>query len=649
MDGITEWKVASQHPHLAFRPATLVAENPAGVLCLVLATYYLLYFNQYAPITEGWFIAFAKLMDSGLQPYRDFELLLPPLYTLQTAAFRAIVGDHLFWFRLAGLPVTVGIGLALYKILLVFFDRWVCAFAAAVATIYYQSGVAYIGYDFTQFLTLYLILGFLFVLRFWSVQHIVGFASHRFLFLAGVFLGLAILTKHSNGGVTAAFVVTATGILVLRFNSFALAFRRGCWMAAGLLTAFLPIAVWLTSEGLWSGLIANTGTDALAAKGGAGSVFGAWLGLLFKGAGGTSDLRLLLAMIVLAITVFSISSAGILIRRASSSVPPALEKIADPEPHAISLASQLVLGLGVFSLAGIAAVLRFGSGQWFASIDDIRAVATGYITAGASNLYLIGVAIAAIAALWRRSPSAANWFLLFAFGVGLMFANGTSSPNLSEICTFLGLGIIVAAFLTLGTATSAALLPTIILSLWLSAFYMAAKFDVPYSWWLLKTGSVRSAVCKPANEVMRGLCFDPGELSKIDAIVAEIQKRTDPSDPVYVFPHMPLFNLISGRPPFANAVESWYDFMTDRTAEKVAARLLSDPPKIIVLANLPSVVADEHEKAFRDGGILGQRRIIDAIRQLLEQNVIKAVLRVPALNDVEIIVYARQSPQLSRD
>ena len=620
-------------------------KSPGQILCLVLATYYLLYFNRYAPITEGWFIAFAKLMQSGQKPYQDFELLLPPLYTLQTAALRAIAGDNLFWFRLAGLPVTVGIGLALYKILEIFFDRWVCAFAAAVSTIYYQSGVAFIGYDFTQFLTLYQLIGFLFVLRFWSVQHLSTFASHRYLYLAGVFLGLATLTKHSNGGVTAALVIVATAIVVLRFSSFSLAFRRGCWMAAGILTPFLPITVWLTYQGLWNGMIANTGSDALQAKGGAGLVFGAWINFLLQGGGYISNIRLFFGVIALSCTVFCISTAGIVIRHASSPAMPVpgcpQQNVNDPELPAINEASQFFLLLSITGLAAIALMLRFGSRQWFEWIIRLGASTSSYITAGAFNLYVIGAIVAVVGSLWRRSASAANWFLLLSFGVGLMFANGTSSQSLSEISTFLGLGITVASFLTLGTTISAALLPTIILSIGLSAFYIATKFETPYAWWRVRTASVMQTICEPANAVMNGLCFDPGELANINSIVDEIQKRTNPNDPIYVFPHMPIFNLISGRPPFANAVESWYDFMSDRQAGKVADRLLSDPPKVIVFGRLPDDVADAHERYFRSNGALGQRRILDAISQLLDRNIIKAILNVPAINGVEIVVYAR--------
>lgn len=615
-------------------------------MCLVLSGYFLLYFNRYAPITEGWFIAFAKLMRSGQKPYQDFELLLPPLYTLQTLAFREIVGDNLFWFRLAGLPVTVGIGLALYKILEVFFDRWVSAFAAAVATIFYQSGVAFIGYDFTQFLTLYQIVGFLFVLRFWSVQHLNSFASHKYLFLAGVFLGLAILTKHSNGGVTTAFVVVATGIVVLRFSSFSLAFRRGCWMAAGILAPFLPIAVWLTYQGLWIGMITNTGPDALQAKGGAGLIFGAWINFLLQGGSYVNNSRLFLGVIALSSTVFCISTAGILTRRASFAAMPVSgypqQEVNDPEVPDINEASQFLLLLSIASLAGIALMLRLGARPWFEWIIHVGNTTARLIAPGALYLYVTGTIIAAAGSLWRRSARSANWFLLFSFGVGLMFANGTSSQSLSEISTFVGLGAIVAAFLTLGTTTSAALLPTILLFIGLSAYCFAIKFEAPYAWWQVKTASVEQTICEPANAVMNGLCFDPGELAKITSVVDEIQKRTNLNDPIYVFPHMPIFNLISGRPPFANAVESWYDFMSDRQAEKVADQLLLDPPKIIVFARLPDDVADAHERYFRPNNPLGQRRILQTISQLLDRNIIKAVLNVPALNDVEIVVYARQ-------
>ena len=134
-------------------------------LCIALISYQLFYVLQYFPITEGWFSAYAWLIREGNIPYRDFSLLMPPLYPLEIAFIQSIFGDQLWILRLFGVAIVCGIGLALWGILIRFFNIWIAAFSVAIATIYYQSGNAFIGYDFTQVLTLNLLL-FVFVFVF---------------------------------------------------------------------------------------------------------------------------------------------------------------------------------------------------------------------------------------------------------------------------------------------------------------------------------------------------------------------------------------------------------------------------------------------------------------------------------------------------
>ena len=53
--------------------------------CLVpLAIYQILYVNAFYPITEGWFSEYAHLIRTGAVPYRDFSLLLTPLYPVKS-------------------------------------------------------------------------------------------------------------------------------------------------------------------------------------------------------------------------------------------------------------------------------------------------------------------------------------------------------------------------------------------------------------------------------------------------------------------------------------------------------------------------------------------------------------------------------------
>ncbi|MFM9196999.1 MAG: hypothetical protein ACKOWG_14890, partial [Planctomycetia bacterium] len=110
---------------------------------------------------------------------------------------------------------------------------------------------------------------------------------------------------------------------------------------------------------------------------------------------------------------------------------------------------------------------------------------------------------------------------------------------------------------------------------------------------------------------------------------------------VYVFPHMPIFYLLADRPLFQNAVASWFDVMSDRQAMRVAQALRDSPPAVIVVADLPDDVLLAHEQLFRGGRPLGQRKIMEVLEELSENGCISEIERVPQLDGLPIVVYAR--------
>jgi 4-amino-4-deoxy-L-arabinose transferase-like glycosyltransferase len=86
----------------------------------------------------------------------------------------------------------------LYKNLEVIFKPAIASFVTVVGIIYYQSNNAHITYDFIQFVTLFGLIQSYLLLKY------VGFsgkkeAKIKWLLWAGVFAGLAFLTKQSNG------------------------------------------------------------------------------------------------------------------------------------------------------------------------------------------------------------------------------------------------------------------------------------------------------------------------------------------------------------------------------------------------------------------------------------------------------------------
>jgi len=102
-------------------------------------------------------------------PCRDFLLPLPPFYPVFIACIQSLFGESLVPLHWVGLVINGLIGLVIYALLRELFPPGVTGVAAAMGLLYYQSGNAFIGYDFTQLLTLWLLLAALMlavVLRF---------------------------------------------------------------------------------------------------------------------------------------------------------------------------------------------------------------------------------------------------------------------------------------------------------------------------------------------------------------------------------------------------------------------------------------------------------------------------------------------------
>ena len=122
-------------------------------LCVVsiVLFYNYLYSFSFLPITEGWFTVFAKLMNNGLVPYNDFYLYLTPLYPLIIANFILLFGDS-FFIKTIWIFYHINDNNLLFIILSKRFKPIPAMFSSIVCMFYYQSGVAYISYDFTQIL-----------------------------------------------------------------------------------------------------------------------------------------------------------------------------------------------------------------------------------------------------------------------------------------------------------------------------------------------------------------------------------------------------------------------------------------------------------------------------------------------------------------
>lgn len=620
------------------------------VACAVpLVLYQALYARGYYPITEGWFSEYGHLIRSGWVPYRDFALLVPPLYPLQIAAFQSIFGESFNALRILGIFVTCGIAFALLDLLRNLFNPWVCAFAAAVATVYYQSGVAFFGYDFTQFLTLYVLIGAALLAR--SLRESSGTSDTRnelwLSAISGVFLGLSFLIKQSNGGVAAFALVIAGSIVAFVRYPPRLALLRVAAISAGICSPVVASLLWLISQHAASAFFDQVFKGAAGAKGGLRVALFAWVWYYFHDPNFWQLVRDAVWKLFELVAITSASAAVLeglaFIRRPLPAGSPA---IIDTLRRIVGLRLRvgavpwLIPTVGLAALCVLVLEIAHGSCAFCGALRSVGASVFQSAYIWSVNFYIVAAVATLLLVSFEKTSGAARLFIIAALGVGLTFGNGTSG-GLSEISTFLALailfGYLIQAWLRYQLP---ALLPAVV-ALSFCSFFIEHKFAAPYAWWQVTVSPIGDSVCADATGIFKGICVPQNDYSSITTIQKLIMENSSSSEPIYVYPHMPVFYLLTDRQPFDGAVVSWFDFTSEALANDLSIRLRNEPPAVIVMAEIPQDVLTAHEHLFSGDKPLGQRKILASIASLRASGRIQPIARIKDLDGLSVDVFKR--------
>jgi hypothetical protein len=688
-----------------------------------LAFYQSFYAFSYFPITEGWFSEYAVLMRAGNIPYRDFSLLMPPLYPLLLVFIQNLFGESLIVLRIIGIGITSLIGVVLWSILRKYFSIWISAFAAVIATIFYQQGNAYIGYDFTQILSLYLLCGAYFI--FDDVYKIASKKEDEQqlapIFFAGIFLSLAAFVKQSNGGVGALILFVGYLFCIFKILPFRDCIHKIIDFLAGCFVVAFPILVWLMANDALILFFEQTVVDALRAKGGHQKLMG-WISGFFMAPSYFDWIKISL-LLLLEMLIFSLAPSYV----AASSFdfkslhriffwkeilfPAWLVKItpkkwnilvavaafiflywlveAIPLGHFNSWLAQslpdlffkiTLLIIYSFSLVFIIFLLKkyqhvnefiknINHGYWQLISENIIGIAGIFLLfllaslirwelllpskeylqkGGLINFFLLffipsislfALPIFAIYLSISRSKEYITVFLLFIFQVALLAGNGTSA-GLSEISIYFGVAVMIASILQLTSINLLSALIPFSACILLSCYLIDIKFQSPYAWWSITSKDVRRQVCAPTTGKLYGLCIEPKTYDAITRLVNTIKLESSPNDRLYVFPHLPIFNLLSQRLPYQNAVVSWFDFSSQSQILGISTGILREPPPLLLIARLPKEVFESHEMLFNDSKILPQRYILEAVDEQVKRGRLSLV-ETETVDGLKLELYKR--------
>lgn len=584
---------------------------------LLTAAYVSLWFNKYLGLTtDGWYYFFAQQWRSGLMPYRDFHLFTPPVHLFENAVLQSLFGEQLIWIHIFGLVSRAVLAAVLYLWTSRIARPLPSLFGTLAAIVVYSGDVNEVVLYVSQDATLWAVLAGYVA----AVALAAGKNGHRLALLAGsgLFAGVSAFSKQTTGLAVSAAIFA---VLLVREVTWA---RRASAAAAFCAGWAVPAA--LTLRWLDANHALGPFLDQVFLQGGA-SKGGLWATLTRP----VAELAGPKEFGVLAISALLILAGWWALGR---------DEVRSAWPR-LTLRAKLV-GAAVPLLL----ILVF-------SAEYIGSFRRGQLIC--CYLALIGSIVIALRALprwWRERTSVeAGDRLLFGVVSGALALSCAMSFPAWEGMAVPGLALVLALGLEVETGDANEqrwLRPCAAGSLVLLQLVHSAGMRLvqPYSWAQWSEPPVQAATIAPDTlPTLAGFQLSLPTVSYLERLVDAIRRHSRPSDPVFVFPHVPLLYSLSGRRPPTFGYVHFIDVAPDALVRSDLEILRARPPRVIVtFTHLPGGDA-YNEWLFRGGRRSAQKDLADYLMQLGESPAYEKVLELPlfqAFKQTHLVVFARR-------
>jgi hypothetical protein len=591
-----------------------------GILAMVLtAVFFSFFFNRFAGLRSGaGEYGGGYILVHGSMPFRDYFATSPPLNQFKSGILLSIFGENLIVSRTAGLVERSLIALLLYLWLLRLCRPAYAALAAfatlVISTADFTDPVASYNHDSIFFA---LISGYLasFVLnRNRSIRSIVWIGL-----AAGVAAGLSLLTKQTIGlGATVAVPVVVAAI-VWRLQTFR---RAITWLLAFAGGAAIPVGallVWLARLGaLKVFLVANfiKGPAAKAQNGGGDFLTRALhLGFL-------APRPMILAISAALIAVW-------LIVRPRSPHSGNEQDGHEQDGPRWEMAAVAVCGIVSIALGVVLSFRHWGEvhRSWPLNMIFLTAVAIVFLLILGTGQLLRGT-------LTERQ---AQIYLFAAVSFNVAFMLSLSFPMFSPML-LPGFGLIFACSLA-GSGRLGRLAVCAIVML-VCVDTVRLKLDVPFGFGSFVEGPVSTANFPSDQAKLRGILLPADIVRLVDGTTHIVAANTSPGDTIFTYPEMALFYVLTDRKWPTQSASHNVDVVNDAMAKEEAARLLQNPPRVIIYLPETEEQSRTEETVWRNGHRMGQRDIAAAVETLAKNYRLAAVY--PSLPENQnVYVYVR--------
>ncbi len=575
--------------------------NPLALAVVIVVglnlAFLLSFWNRFAgPGVSGMFLEFACRLLSGKVPYKDFYVVVTPLYIFRTAAIVKLFGPGLAVLRL----VDIGYRCALGAILVIWLAKVVripyAALGALAAAAVFSTDSADPLVSYHLEATFWALVG-AFLLSYVRWERRVSLRNIALMCGSGACCSVCFFTKQTEGGgITLALFIVIAGLSMRDLGvrpaiSRLLAFGVGWILPAG------AVLGWLARKGALRAFATAIFADGPSAKGSPGHVFtrvfldgyGSWPG---------NAAYLLFAVCIMLLVVRVVNRAG----------------------NAPASAAPVMLQLVLIVAAGAAALFAGYAGGAFVPRSFITTDRLETWTIFFSFFGVFSLAIHYTLILTRRGMTEVErqrWLLVMA-SFWISYTMSWSWVAWGPMA-FPSLGVVIAFMLEdlLSTPRS----PVLRYSLTASAVLLlsvceAGRVSRPFCWDSWTEAPIRSATATSRQPALRGIYMSPELAAFVDRLTTLIDNHSRVNDSVFIYSYQPLWYVMADRWPPTYAQVHFYDVTPDDLCRRDAARILQARPALIVDFVGDSELRDK--KLFRSGGRSGQEDLHDQMYKLID-------------------------------
>ena len=552
---------------------SIFTRNKTFIIFFLIYNLFIFTWNySYLPITEGWFLLAGKLISEGKTPYIDFYAYLTPFYYWFSYFLYQASENLILFSRIVGHFIFCLIFYFTYIFFRINFSSVVSTVATFFSLLIYLSSAAIITYDFTHLITLFSLISIVLIINS-NIKY-----SH---FLAGVFSTLIFLTKQSNGFV----IYTFLAIIYIYKNRSNL--KLLIYPIVGSLITFLLVLFPILSEGGFNEFFNQITIHAGNSKGGIVSS----LTNLFPPKSDYYSIKNIfnflfdsffpLLIVFLAYYRFN-NNSSIFVKN-------------------FRIYNFFFIAISVYFLILIFTSLKFNLDSDFINNINTFFWNKAFLWSGYYVFFLIPIA---------RYTNFNNYSLFFLFG--LIIASATSA-GLTAVSIFLHLGFMIGILFHFRSIFNISMLIGLVFLVAVPTHSILKKYETGYYWWGVnaKLGSVVSNEIEKIKYI-RNDGFSE-ELVKINNIIESCQYQPEN---LLSFPHTTMINLATDLNPPGKAITYWFDFLSNEHAEMEYELLKKISIDSFVMIEMEQIAWDVHNRLFRKGKGLKQKKVKDYLIDL---------------------------------